>query len=253
MLLRASAVTKMGINHEINEDSHTLMVTSYKKETIILSVVCDGVSTCDNSHLASKNINRKYRDWFRTSIKKIYDSNEMVDDLKTEWNNLINEINKEIIDYGKKHGTKLASTMLAALFIRGNLIAVNVGDSRLYKINNQITQVTKDQTLAQYKIDSGELTEKEANSNKKYTNTLIMSIGTTSNVEADFYITKYNAMDSFLVCTDGIYKTLSNEELLRHISSSSLTCKSILNNLIEKVLSKKETDDITGILIKILP
>ena len=69
---------------------------------------------------------------------------------------LINK-SKESIDY-----EGMGTTLVVATFIRNSLYIANVGDSRLYCINNDIQQITRDHSLVEEMINLGELDRKNA-------------------------------------------------------------------------------------------
>jgi len=108
------------------------------------------------------------------------------------------------------------STMVAAVIHGGTLQVANVGDSRAYLIRDgQITQLTRDHTLTQQKIDRGMIKPEQAATDPD-NSVLTRSMGAGPTVQADlFQPIPLNLGDVVLLCSDGLTGMLSNEEIFR--------------------------------------
>ena len=82
----------------------------------------------------------------------------------------INEINKEILNYGEENENSkgLGTTVVAAIVTKDFLIFANIGDSSGYVIkNNKLHKVTKPHTLVNLLVDAGDLTPEQAANHPK--------------------------------------------------------------------------------------
>ena len=106
-----------------------------------------------------------------------------------------------------------AGTTLVALTVYpGRAIVANVGDSRLYVINNGIRQITKDHSLVQEMVQRGEMNERDARRHPDK-NIITRAIGADESVMIDFFDLNLRKGDQILMCTDGLSNMLDDEEI----------------------------------------
>jgi len=108
----------------------------------------------------------------------------------------------------------MGTTLLATIIEEEQLAVVNVGDSRLYRIRKGgIEQITRDHSLVAEQERNGMLTESEAKRHP-WRHILTAALGLDERPRVDLYVVKIMPEDLFLLCTDGLYNMLGNEELL---------------------------------------
>ena len=85
------------------------------------------------------------------------------------------------------------------------------GASRYYR-NYELKKITKDHSLVQAFVDSGNITEEEA---KKHPNKNIItkSVGTMEKVESDIYFIDIDHSDKIMLCTDGLSNHIDNDTM----------------------------------------
>jgi serine/threonine protein phosphatase PrpC len=143
-------------------------------------------------------------------------------------------------------------TTVTAVAVMGNLAYVaHVGDSRAYLINQDgIEQLTRDHSLVQRLIELGQLTPEEALEHPQR-NVLYRAIGQGDVLEVDA-ITRHIMPGSYLmVCSDGLWNFVSNDELLsitlNHGSNTQLACQT----LVDLANERGGTDNISVILVRV--
>lgn len=88
-----------------------------------------------------------------------------------------------------------------------------MGDSRAYLIRNgEAAQITKDHSLVARLVELNMLDPKDARHHPK-SNILLRTIGTDPKVEVDAYKTKVRKGDYLLLCTDGLWNQLADDEI----------------------------------------
>jgi serine/threonine protein phosphatase PrpC len=126
-----------------------------------------------------------------------------------------------------------------------------VGDSRCYLLrDSELTQITRDQTMAQDLIDLGVLARANAASTR-FAHTLSSSIGgsQTAPVVSQFSMAWGNVL---LLCSDGLTHHVSDErirERLRSMTSAQQACEDLLRD----ALDGGGKDNITVIVGRALP
>ena len=154
---------------------------------------------------------------------------------------------KEAILDSEKEG--MGTTVVAATIIGDKLLAANVGDSRLYIVNESgITQVTVDHSYVEEMIRSGRIVRSEAR-NHPDRNKITRAVGVFPKVEVDFFETKIEPGDTILLCTDGLTGMVEDEEIRRIILSQRDIVEKT-ETLIRRANENGGTDNITVLLIE---
>lgn len=116
----------------------------------------------------------------------------------------------------------MGTTLTAAWVNDKKLIVANVGDSRGYLISeNHIKQITTDHSWVEEQVLAGVLTKEQAKTHPRR-NIITRSIGTSIGVEVDIFQEKPKPGDVVLLCSDGLYPMVSDEEILSIVRNNSL-------------------------------
>ena len=96
--------------------------------------------------------------------------------------------NKILIEEAAEDEAKrgMGTTLVAATILDGKLYVANIGDSRLYVINRDIRQITRDHSLVAEMVRIGEVNEADARQHPDK-NIITRAIGAGENVQADFF------------------------------------------------------------------
>lgn len=126
----------------------------------------------------------------------------------------VQRANATVVQAAQSDGKRGMGATLTALFVHASEAYVaEVGDSRAYILRNgRLRQITRDQSLVQFMVDSGILSAEEAKtSNRK--NVILQAMGLAEDVRAAIGRLSLRRRDRFLVCSDGISNSLSDAEL----------------------------------------
>jgi protein phosphatase len=109
--------------------------------------------------------------------------------------------------------SRMATTMVAAIFQGNKVIIGNVGDSRGYLWRNgRIRQITKDQSLVAKLVEEGAITEEEA-FNHPRRNVILYSLGSEKEPRIDIFEETAEPGDILLLCSDGLTRHVLDEEI----------------------------------------
>ncbi len=107
-----------------------------------------------------------------------------------------------------------ATTLTAAALLGGKIHVAHVGDSRAYLIRSgQISQITKDHTLAQEKFEAGQIQQREDIPQDPGHSTLTRSLGTSPHVQVDMIQQALEPGDVVVLCSDGLYDEIHDDEI----------------------------------------
>jgi serine/threonine protein phosphatase PrpC len=139
------------------------------------------------------------------------------------------------------------STTLSVLLLRNTRAFVaQVGDSRVYRLRGkEITQLTEDHTLVNYKLKQGLITPEEAKSVNK--NVITRAVGHRDYVEVDTSDTDVTAGDQFFLCTDGFHNYLEDDAELCALMHGSPA--EIAHRAVELANGRGGRDNITAVVV----
>ena len=114
----------------------------------------------------------------------------------------------------------MGTTVVVATVLGHYLQLANVGDSRLYIINDQIRQITRDHSLVEEMVRMGGI-DRETARNHPDKNIITRAIGGLDTVEIDFFNEELHPGDLVLLCSDGLTNMLEDAEIGRILKEHS--------------------------------
>jgi len=236
--MKSYYLTDSGRVRTHNEDSVTIVKNSSDE---FLMIVADGMGGHRAGEVASSMVVTQIGSRFST-LSSIGTKLDAVNWL----NENINEINHAIIKYADEHtdSVGMGTTVVMALLTADFLMFANIGDSAGYVLKDEkLHKVTKDHTLVNLLVDSGELSAEEAVNHPKK-NVLMKALGSADKQELDIFdITDMN-FDAILLASDGLSNMLTKDQiekvLLEEISEEAKLIK-----LIKKCNARGGTDNIS--------
>ncbi len=143
----------------------------------------------------------------------------------------------------------MGSTATTAAILTNEVFIAQVGDSRAYLIHeNNITQLTTDQSLVNQLVEAGKITEEEAATHPRR-NVILQALGNQH--ELDVVITRCSvqAGDYLLLCSDGLTGQATKEEI-KEIVLKSTDLQEACRTMVALVNQRGGHDNITVILAK---
>ena len=118
-------------------------------------------------------------------------------------------------------GRIVASTVVVMLARGDHFAMLWAGDSRGYLLRGGVLQrVTRDHSLVQELVDQGALREEEAESHPQ-ANVITRAVGAHGELELDKVSGRIVEGDRYLLCTDGLFKTIPEAEIGAMLSNGS--------------------------------
>lgn len=128
------------------------------------------------------------------------------------------------------------------------MLVANVGDSRLYLINDEIRQVTVDHSLVEEMVRIGGL-DRNAARNHPDKNIITRAVGVKEKVEIDFFRVALLRDDTILLCSDGLSNMVEDEQI-RLIVNGQRDIVEKTQELIKAANENGGNDNISVILIE---
>lgn len=193
--MRIYSATDVGQKRKMNQD-YVFVSESPVGNLPNLFVVADGMGGHNAGDFASSHAVQKLVD----EIREDADFNPV-----KVIRHAIETANTEIVDQAQNdEGLRgMGTTMVVATIVGHYAYVANVGDSRLYVIQEQIQQVTKDHSLVQEMVRMGEINADEAR-NHPDKNIITRALGAEKTVDIDFFDMKLEPGCVILMCSDGL-------------------------------------------------
>jgi len=204
-----------------------------------LLVVADGMGGHKAGDFASKYTVEVLKEELKHTLK---DGPEEIlkDAAQTANHKLIEKADEDINLEG------MGTTLVAATVIDHTLYFINVGDSRLYLLNKDIRQLSRDHSLVEEMVRLGGINEEEARHHPDK-NIITRAIGVKEDVEVDFYEFSLKKGDIILMCSDGLSNMIEDEEIFAIVKGARDIVEAG-QNLIDRANENGGNDNISVVL-----
>ncbi len=145
-------------------------------------------------------------------------------------------------------------TTVTAAAIMGNLAYIaHVGDSRAYLITPaSIDKLTRDHSLVERLKELDHINEEEAIDHPQ-SNVLYRAIGQSESLEVDAITRQIPPGAYLLLCSDGLWNLVKQDELLEIVSKSNGSPQTACEKLVALANERGGRDNITVVIIRISP
>ena len=236
--MKSFYLTDTGRVRSHNEDSVTIVKNASGEH---LMIVADGMGGHRAGEVASSMVVTQIGKRF-SNLSTIGSKMDAVKWLKEN----VDEVNASILKYGEEHTESmgLGTTVVMALLTKDFLIFVNIGDSSGYVLKNKVLhKITKEHTLVNFLVETGELTPEEAINHPKK-NVLMKALGASEKQELDIFDVDPN-VDAILLVSDGLTNMLTMDQVEKVLNDDELKYEDKLIKLIKKCNARGGTDNIS--------
>ena len=213
-----SAATDAGKVRGNNEDSFLLA------PELEIAIVADGMGGHNSGEVASSLGVKVTRDEFKVMTGTGLKPKPYNDKYCLESNQLgfaVQLANSVIYEAGNSSTTSkgMGTTLTAAYFKTPVLCLAHIGDSRAYLLRGgKMKQITEDHSLVMEHVRSGLLTKEQAEASPLQ-NILTRALGAQKTPAVDLVETELTEGDRILMCTDGLFKAVKEQDILGAINA----------------------------------
>lgn len=239
-MLKTFSITDVGKKRKLNED------TIYTSEMPIgnlpnLFLVADGMGGHNAGDYASRYT-------VETMISDIEANQET--DPKEILRHAIGQANSFVHEQAADRPAMsgMGTTVVAAVCLGDELLVANVGDSRLYLINETIKQITVDHSLVEEMVRIGGIDRSTARTHPDK-NIITRAVGVKEHVEIDFFRVALMRDDTILLCSDGLSNMVEDENI-RLIVNGKRDVVEKAEELVKAANENGGNDNISVILIE---
>ena len=180
-----------------------------------------------------------------TSTLVLLDEGDAIEQLRMA----VMEAHQKLVLKGEAEGRKPATTLTMFAGFWPRVFIVNAGDSRYYRLRNgRLERFTKDQTMAEVMIESGALTREKAESSR-LKHVLWSAVG-NDELRPDVQVIDIVRADRHLLCTDGLTKHVTDEEIKEHLMND-VSSEETVRALVNLALERGGSDNVTVVSLRI--
>jgi len=240
--LKCASISDRGLNDKrpLNEDS---FLCDHERS---IFAVADGVGGAEAGEVASQTAVDVLDEAFR---HRLHDGEDIEDLMELA----IQRANASIHQMATEHPRfAMMATTVVALHLEGLTATFgHVGDSRLYRLTpqGQLVRETEDHSIVEEEVRAGRMTPEQA-ANHPSKNVISRALGAESSVEVDMKTIEFEDGTSFLLCTDGITRHISDSEL-RDLLVSGRPVDQICGEMKQRCYERGAEDNLTAVIVQV--
>ena len=236
--MKTFSMTDIGRKREVNQD-YVFATDETIGNLPNLLVVADGMG----GHRAGDFASRFTVEVLAEEVQNCIETHP-----ETILGNSILAANERLLEEAEKDNRLegMGTTLVAATILDHVLYFANVGDSRLYLINKEIRQLSKDHSMVEEMVRLGGLTEEEAKHHPDK-NIITRAIGVKQKVEPDFFEYRLKGGDIILMCSDGLTNMVDDDEIFQIVKSARDIVEAV-ESLIQRANENGGSDNIGVVL-----
>ena len=240
-MISSYAMTDVGRTRAVNQD-YVFSCLEPVGNLPNLFIVADGMGGHQAGDFASSYSVKKFLESVSLSLQK--NPHKIFDDA-------IRYANKELIEKSKSNPELkgMGTTMVVLSILGDKAYVANVGDSRLYLMEEELTQITVDHSLVQEMIRIGELNKESARCHPDK-NIITRAVGAGKDIKADFFEFTLSDKSVLLMCSDGL-SNMVDDQGIASLMKSAETPEKIGKKLIDTANKNGGKDNIAVIVINL--
>ncbi|WP_058592819.1 PP2C family protein-serine/threonine phosphatase [Leucobacter chromiiresistens] len=228
------AVTDVGRRRENNQDSYVT--------TPPVFAIADGMGGHSAGEIASAAVVRRLAELGGRELVSEQDIDETLSDA-------VDDIELDAGDTELGAGTTVTGVVLGTE-AEPTWKVFNIGDSRVYQyFKGALSQITVDHSVVQHLIDTGAITEEEAEVHP-HANVITRAVGFNEAPIPDYTSLALIPGQRILICSDGLTKELTDVGI-QHFLATEPTAESAARSLVRHALENAGRDNVTVVVIDV--
>lgn len=160
----------------------------------------------------------------------------------------LRRVNLDLLKLAHDSDKHTIGSTAAVLAVRGrHALCVWAGDSRIYRFRKgRLEQLTQDHAMVEDMVEAGLISRAEAEHHPQ-ANRITRAIGAMDDLFVDMDIHPVEPGDRFLICSDGLYKDVTDAELARLLRKKGNAAKAA----VDLALENGARDNVTVVTVSI--
>lgn len=161
----------------------------------------------------------------------------------------LHAVNQQLYTASMRSGSGTSGSTVAMLVaLERHVLSIWAGDSRIYRRRGrQLAQITRDHSEVQEMLDEGVISSASA-ARSDASNVITRAVGGADELFLDVAVTELCDGDCYLLCSDGLYRELSDKVLLRTLGRKDPNSACAV--LLSQALSGACKDNVSAIVVR---
>ena len=235
-----------------NEDSllalPSMRASRKNCQPLALFVVADGMGGHGNGQEASRLAIAALHDALQLAVLDGA-ADDIYEELLAEG---VHNANLAVYQRNRQKQADMGTTLTAVLIVGNTAYIANVGDSRtyLYREGEGLSQITRDHSAVARMVEVGAITPREVYTHPKR-NEIYRSLGHSASVKVDTYHLPLKVGDLLLLCSDGLWEMVYNDDIEQIIASWLPSPAQVCDALLQAALRGGGKDNIGIIAVRV--
>ena len=145
----------------------------------------------------------------------------------------------------------MGTTLVVAIFTSNQLVVGHIGDSRLYRLRDQVlTRLTEDHSLIQEQINAGLISLEQAEVSTKK-NLVTRALGVDHAVQLELQAYDVLVGDVYLICSDGLSDLVKDATIAKILHDANADMTLAANKLVDTANDNGGYDNISVIIAQV--
>lgn len=240
--MKIVAKTDAGKVRKSNQDSYA---AGELPNGVAWAVVCDGMGGSAGGNIASSTAVKMISEQITSGYREGMSTSSIKNILVTA----ITNANISIFDMSRANEELkgMGTTVVAAIIVSNVVYIAHAGDSRAYLVSEDgIKQITKDHSVVQAMVETGELTPAQAKVHPRK-NLITRALGVDEDIKIDFSEHQISNDNVLLMCTDGLTNYVEIDDIYKITSSGKYY--EFADKLVELANDNGGGDNITVVVV----
>ena len=235
-----------------NQDAYCAFSANTVAGPFSLLAVRDGMGGLSNGEVASAPVIQDFSDWFVQQLPALLQDNRLLPEkVFASWNRMLQDCHNRLKQSALAQQIRWGTTLSAVLLTPDSYYVLHIGDSRAYlEDGTELQLLTKDQTLAMREFEAGNISSEQYERDPRK-NVLLQCIGDRTITPA-FRIGQKPICGAVLLCSDGFYHTVQQEEMHQMLigTSTRAELQQEVGQMVARARHLGETDNITTVILR---
>jgi serine/threonine protein phosphatase PrpC len=237
LAIRSASLTNPGKVRELNEDA----CLEHRLSEAGLWVVADGMGGHESGEVASAMIVSALK-----NVDEPSNLSEFIDAVEAR----LKKVHEELCNLAAAAAQPMTigSTVAALLTFRNQAACLWAGDSRVYCYRRgELARLTRDHSEVEELVRQGLLRAQDAEAHPA-ANVLTSAVGAPDRLQVDVKFQALSAGDRYLVCSDGLYRELGEDEIANCLASGDVD--DVCQTMVRLALDRGCHDNISVVVIE---
>lgn len=238
MYYDADVYWNKGAVRALNQDSLVVLQALTVRGRVLMAAVCDGMGGMDMGEYASGYLTEELVTWFYDSLSDAIGKKKPLWVIRRSVERKIYQVQNRLQKYAHKRSLEMGTTLSMLVCWEKRYMLWHLGDSRIYHLSEsgkkKLRLLTTDHVHGR--------------------NELTKCVGSFGFFTPDFKMGGLRRGDAFLLCSDGFWKKISEEEMGEVFAPAQMIgerAKKRLCEIAEAAIRRGEQDNLSAVYIRI--